>query len=120
MPKEGLATQPTRQTWLQTNFARPIAVIALLVVTGLIPRGAFPQKDSGPRPQNKLVLGEAEVKQLLLLMDTDKNGKISKEEYMKFMEAEFDKLDKNKSGDLDVKELQQSSLRVSHFATAGK
>jgi hypothetical protein len=40
-----------------------------------------------------VVLGEDEVKQLLLLMDTDKNGKISKEEFMT-MEAELERLDK--------------------------
>ena len=45
-------------------------------------------------------------------MDTDKSGKISKEEWMKFMEAEFDRLDKDKKGELDAKELEQ--LRVSH------
>jgi hypothetical protein len=38
---------------------------------------------------DKVELGEPEVKQLLLLIDTDKNGKVSKEEWMKFMEAEF-------------------------------
>jgi Ca2+-binding EF-hand superfamily protein len=31
-------------------------------------------------------------------MDTDKNGKISKQEFTKFMEAEFERLDKDKSG----------------------
>jgi Ca2+-binding EF-hand superfamily protein len=69
---------------------------------------------------DKLAIGEDEVKQLLLLMDTDKNGKISKQEYMNFMEAEFERLDKDKSGELDAKELKQSSLRVSHSAVAGK
>jgi hypothetical protein len=39
---------------------------------------------------------------------------------MKFMEAEFDKLDKDKQGQLDVKELSQSKLRVSHFINVGK
>jgi Ca2+-binding EF-hand superfamily protein len=43
-------------------------------------------------------------------MDTDKNGKISKAEFIKFMEAEFDRLDKDKSGELDAKEL----TRISH------
>jgi Ca2+-binding EF-hand superfamily protein len=57
---------------------------------------------------------------LLLLMDTDENGKISKQEWMKFMEAEFDRLDKGKNGQLDVKELTQSRLRVSHFLSVGK
>jgi len=60
--------------------------------------------------QKKLASGEAEAKRLLLLMDADKNGKISKQEFMNFMEAEFERLDKNKDGQLDVKELTQSRL----------
>ena len=68
------------------------------------------------KKQNTVVLGEDEVKQLLALMDTDKNGKISKQEYMKFMDAEFERLDKSKKGELNVKELTQSSLTASRFA----
>ena len=79
-----------------------------------------PRRHRPPKPQDKLALGENEVKQLLLLMDTDKNGKISKKEFMTFMEKEFERLDKDKSGELDVKELAQSKLRVSHFATERK
>ena len=52
-------------------------------------------------------------------MDTDKNGKISKKEWMTFMEAEFDRLDTDKSGELDVKELTQSQLRPRH-ASVGR
>jgi hypothetical protein len=52
--------------------------------------------------------------------DADKDGKISKQEWMKFMEAEFDRLDKDKSGDLDAKDLTQSKLRASHFVSVGK
>src|SRR5580658_6615789 len=68
------------------------------------------------KKQNAVALGEDDVKQLLALMDTDKNGKISKQEYMKFMEAEFDRLDKDKSGELDAKELTQSQVRASRGA----
>lgn len=57
---------------------------------------------------------------MLLLVDTDENGRISKEEWMKFMEAEFDRLDKDKKGQLDFKELTQSKLRVSHPVNVGK
>ena len=53
-------------------------------------------------------------------MDADKKGQISKPEWMQFMEAEFDRLDKNKKGQLDVKELTQSKLRASHFENVGK
>jgi Ca2+-binding EF-hand superfamily protein len=63
----------------------------------------------------KLALGEVEVRQLLLLIDADENGKIPKQEWMKFTEAEFDRLDKDKKGQFDVKELTQSKLRVSHL-----
>jgi hypothetical protein len=34
---------------------------------------------------------------------------------MKFMEAEFDRLDQDKKGELDPRELQRSSLSVSHY-----
>ena len=66
-------------------------------------------------PQSQSVIaGEAEAKKLLLLMDTDKNGKVSRAEFMAFMAAEFDRLDVNKDGELDVKELSKSSLTVVH------
>jgi hypothetical protein len=53
-------------------------------------------------------------------MDTDKNGKIFKEEWMKFMEAEFDRLDVEKNGELGVKEIAQSRLRASYSSALGK
>jgi hypothetical protein len=97
--------------------ASPVAgLFALEAILGT----SFAQKAAAPKPQDKLALGEDEVKQLLLLIDTDKSGKISKREWMKFMEAEFDRLDKNKSGELDARELAQSRLRVSPFAKVGK
>jgi Ca2+-binding EF-hand superfamily protein len=52
-------------------------------------------------------VGEAELKQMLPLMDQDKDGKVSKQGFMKFMEAEFDRSDKKKEGKLDVKKLTQ-------------
>jgi Ca2+-binding EF-hand superfamily protein len=61
-------------------------------------------------PKDKLAIADGNVKKLLLLMDADKNGKISKQEWMSFMEAEFNKLDKDGSGELDPKELMQSRI----------
>ena len=104
----------------RTNIIRAIVVIAVLVATWAILGTAVAQKAAVPKPQDKLALGENEIKQLLLLIGTDKNGKISKQEWMKFVEAEFDRLDKDKKGQLDAKELEQSKLRVSHPVNVGK
>jgi Ca2+-binding EF-hand superfamily protein len=97
-----------------------IVIAALFVGMISIDRATALQKTSNPRQADTIALGEDEVKQLLLLMDTDKNGKVSKQEFMKFMESEFDRLDKDKSGELDPKELTQSRLRPATFAKAGK
>lgn len=104
----------------RTNIVRVIVTIAAVVASWAMLGTAAGQKQAVPKPQDKLALGENEVKQLLLLMDTDQSGKISRQEWMKFMEAEFDHLDKDKKGQLDIKELTQSKLRVSHPVSVGK
>lgn len=105
-----------------SKIARTVSIpISALLVAGIAFIGiALAQKASAPKPQDKILLGEPEVKQLLLLMDADKNGKISRQEYMNFMAAEFDRLDKDKSGELDVRELAQSQLRSSARPAVGK
>jgi hypothetical protein len=104
----------------RTSVVRIMVFVAMLAVTGL-PRTAITQtKAAAPKPQDKPAIGEEEVKQLPLLIDTEKRGKITKQEWMKFMEAEFERLDKGKNGELDVKELTQSRLPVSHFLSVGK
>lgn len=92
-----------------------VVVIAVLVVVGTMLGTAAAQKASVPKPQNKLAIGEDGIKQLLPLMDSNKNGLVSKQEFMKFMEAEFERLDKDKKGELNVKELTQSSLTASRL-----
>ena len=90
--------------------------LAVVVMAGGVLLGTAAAQTPDAKAQDKLGLGEDEVKQLVLLMDADKNGKISKDEYMRFMAAEFERLDKDKSGELDVKELKQSMLRVARPA----
>ncbi|HXZ02822.1 MAG TPA: hypothetical protein VEI03_22725 [Stellaceae bacterium] len=58
-----------------------------------------------------LAAGEAHAKRLLMLMDKDKNGKVSRQEFMNFMSEEFNRLDINKDGELDVSELSQAQIR---------
>jgi hypothetical protein len=71
-------------------------------------------KASVPKPQNTLVRGEDAVKDLLLLMEPDKNGKILKQAWMRFMAEEFDRLDKDNKGELDAQELRRSHLLIKH------
>jgi hypothetical protein len=65
------------------------------------------------KKEKNVVAGEKEAKKLLLLMDKDMNGKVSKAEFMSFMEEEFNRLDKDKNGELDVQELTQARVRTS-------
>jgi hypothetical protein len=66
-----------------------------------------------PRP-GKVAAGQVESTKLLLLMDADKNGKVSRAEFMAFMAAEFDRLDTDHNGELNVEELERSQLAVAH------
>jgi len=98
----------------RTSIMFVVVLIGVLVATGAMLGTAVAQKTPAPKPQNNLALGEGEVKKLVLLMNTDNEGKISKQEFMSFMEAEFNRLDKNKDGKLDVKELSQQPTNGFH------
>ncbi len=100
----------TRRILTRRNLF-PALLGAALVFTAV----AHGQKANVPVAPNKTAIAQENVKQLLLLMDTDKNGKISKKEWMDFMSAEFDRLDTDKSGELDQKELMQSRVIVRHI-----
>jgi hypothetical protein len=97
-----------------------ILLAAVLFGIGTNLRSTFAQKASAPKQQDKLALGEEDVRRLMLLIGPNENGKITKQEWMKFMESEFDRLDKDKSGELDAKELSRSRLTVSPFTKVGK
>jgi len=61
------------------------------------------------------------VTRLLKLMDKDKSGNVSRQEFLDFMAAECDRLDTDHSGELNVAEL--SGLKVvarSHPGGSGK
>jgi len=100
----------------RTNTVWILAILTVLLVTGTMLATAAAQKASVPKVQDRLAMGEEEVKHLLLLMNPDKQGMVSKQEYMKFMEAEFERLDREKKGELNVRKLTQSELSASRFA----
>jgi hypothetical protein len=101
--------------WMHRQVLSAAFVIAMLVSCWPVPEAVVAQtKANVPKPQNALVLGENAVKDLLLLMEPDKNGKISKQAWMRFMGEEFDRLDKDKKGELDAQELHRSVRSVKH------
>jgi Ca2+-binding EF-hand superfamily protein len=98
------------------NKVRLIVILAVSLAAITFLGTAAAQKASVPKTQDRLAMGEENVKQLLLLMDTDKNGMVSQQDYMRFMEAEFQRLDKSHQGQLNARQLNQSNLSVSRFA----
>ncbi len=112
-------------TSVLTSFSmtrRPIFLATVAVALTMPAIGWAQTKANVPRPPDKQAIAMENVKELLLLMDTNKNGKISKKEWMNYMSAEFDRLDTDKSGELDPKELLRSPIYVTHISseTQGK
>jgi hypothetical protein len=73
-------------------------LIAFASATFALASTAVAQKASVPKRPDKAALASPHVQELLLVMDTDKDGKISNEEWMKSMETEFDRLDRTRAG----------------------
>jgi Ca2+-binding EF-hand superfamily protein len=91
-------------------FKRWTMLLVMLAVTTLfamVGTTIAAQKEAAPKAQDNVTVGEPEVKKMLPLMDQDNDGKVSKQDFMSFMEAEFDRLDNKKEGKLDVKKLTQ-------------
>ena len=63
-------------------FTRSHAIRVVLLIAALVgicgtEIKAVAQKASVPKPQDKLALGDNEVRRLMLLIDTNNNGKIT-------------------------------------------
>ena len=91
-------------------FKRGTMLLVILAVTALfaiVGTTIAAQGEASPKVQDNVAVGESEVKKMLPLVDEDEDGKVSEQDFMKFMEAEFDRLDKTEEGKLDVKKLTQ-------------
>jgi len=91
-----------------------IALIAtsLVVVLSSAPAFAFSERS--------LTAAEREARHLLRFMDKDQNGQVSRAEFMQFMEAEFDRLDRDRSGQLSAEELSRSRIRYYGHTTVSR
>jgi len=106
-----------RKTMTRNTRWTATLILGLIALAGVVEISAA-QKENVPKPQDKKALASEKVRDLLILMDTDKNGKISKQEWIKFMEAEFDRFDTDSNGEIDREELLQSTLLPKHPRTA--
>ncbi|MGD0491542.1 MAG: EF-hand domain-containing protein [Steroidobacteraceae bacterium] len=97
----------------KTVIACLIGALCVTSVGGPV-RVARADESTAAASPAQLKSGLSLTAQLLQLMDTNKNGKVSKEEFMRFMEAEFDFADKDKNGELDPKELRRLVFALSH------
>lgn len=90
-----------------------VATIALMAVSlialNCAPASAF--------SDTTLTKGERDARHLLHLMDRDHNGQVSKGEFMQFMEQEFDRVDRDRSGQLTAEELARSGIHYGHKTT---
>lgn len=92
-----------------------IAILTVLFAAAILLTTAAAQKASVPRPMDRLAMGEEPAKQLLVAMSANGRDVVTKQEYMKFAEQEFDRLDKENKGALNVRQFSQATLATSHY-----
>src|ERR1700733_13516666 len=88
----------------------PLTAIRLLavIIAAYTVALSFAQKANVPIRQDVVALLQPKVIEVLFLMNADRNGKISKKDFMNRMEAVFDRLDKDRHGELDPRQFRQS------------
>jgi len=80
---------------------------------------AFAREELRPQ-QDKIAIGQKEVRQLLPLM-ADENGKVSEQAFMSYMQAEFRRLNKDERGEVDVLQItNHPSNRPVSFLAVGR
>jgi Ca2+-binding EF-hand superfamily protein len=83
------------------NKIKHLAAMATMIgaVISASATAADPVKGVGTPAANRY------TQALVTRMDVNRDGKVTQEEFMKFMEAEFNALDKDKSGMLETSEI---------------
>jgi len=82
---------------------RSLATAALLfAVVAPVARAAVPTSSDEARSYDQLA--RMKPMEVMHMIDTDKKGYVTREEFMKFQEQFFDRMDQNHDGKVDPKE----------------
>jgi parvulin-like peptidyl-prolyl isomerase len=98
-------------------------VFTLLIAVAAASPAAVAQKDGAPKvdtPKIQGALVDDQVREILIVMNHDRNGTISQEEFIALMKAEFNKLGQDQSGQVNARELAASKPSVVPSARYGK
>ena len=76
-----------------------VALVGISLVAGTVSTAAFAVSKRAD------AAAQSDIRNLLVLMDKDKNGTVSKEEFLQYMSEAFDRIDVNKSSQLERNEL---------------
>ena len=78
-----------------------IFVVGVSLAVGVISTSAIAQSEKATATR------DAQARQLLRAMDKDKDGTVSKQEYLDFMSGTYNRLDVKKNGQLKEEELRR-------------
>jgi hypothetical protein len=81
---------------MKTMNAKQVILICLLIGLSVLAIDALDRRHE-IRTQAE---AKAKVQELIRLMEKEKNGQVSKAEFMQFMNAEFERVDSDRSGSL--------------------
>ena len=105
----------------RTAFAA--SIVAIFIASALTVQTAQAQKSETPIPTRQTDTATAvqpQVEQLLLVIGENQHGQVSKEEFLQLMQAAFDKIDKDASGQVKCTDLEKSGVGVVPAAKMGR
>jgi hypothetical protein len=92
-----------------------MCLIGVAIGAGLMPRSSMAQSASAPKREDRVAAEASDC--------SDRNSKVTKQQWMELMAAEFDRLDKNKTGQIELVEQtnEKERTKASHpFSSFGK
>ncbi|HSD21901.1 MAG TPA: EF-hand domain-containing protein [Anaeromyxobacter sp.] len=92
---------------LAARIARAALAIAVLASFGLAPLARASDVTDEKMPASYEAMMKMKPMDVMQMMDPGKKGYVTKDDFMKFHEALFDKMDKNKDGQVSRQEFSR-------------